>query len=65
MKENAQNAASLETVRRSQSRRAGSGNNLVWRQFTFGQLTTSAIRIWVTGALAGYSRITEVEAYTQ
>ena len=40
-------------------------NNLVWRQFTFGALTTSAIRVWVTGALAGYSRLTEVEAYTQ
>ena len=44
---------------------AVSGNNLVWRQFTFSQLTTSAIRVWVTGALSGFSRITEVEAYTQ
>src|SRR5262249_48878414 len=42
-----------------------SGNNLVWRQLTFSALTTSAIRIWVTGALGGYSRIAEVEAYTQ
>jgi hypothetical protein len=42
-----------------------SGNNLVWRQLTFGGLATSAIRVWVTGALASYSRITEVEAYTQ
>jgi hypothetical protein len=41
-----------------------SGNNLVWRQFTFSGLTTSGIRVLVTGALAGYSRITEVEAYT-
>src|ERR1700741_2063300 len=40
-----------------------SGNNLVWRQVTFSALTTSAIRVWVTGALSGYSRITEVEAY--
>jgi hypothetical protein len=42
-----------------------SGNNLVWRQVTFGALTTSAIRVWVTGALNTFSRITEVEAYTQ
>jgi M6 family metalloprotease-like protein len=42
-----------------------SGNNLVWRQFTFSPLTTSAIRVWITGALGGYSRITEVEAYSQ
>jgi hypothetical protein len=42
-----------------------SGNNLVWRQVTFGALTTSSIRVWVTGALNTFSRITEVEAYTQ
>jgi hypothetical protein len=42
-----------------------SGNNLVWRQLTFSALTTSAIRVWVTGALNGYSRITEVEVYSQ
>jgi hypothetical protein len=40
-------------------------NNLVWRRLTFSPLTTSAIRVWVTGALASFSRITEVEAYTQ
>jgi hypothetical protein len=43
---------------------AVSGNNLVWRQVTFSPLTTSSIRVWITGALGGYSRITEVEAYT-
>jgi hypothetical protein len=37
----------------------------VWRQLTFSPLMTSAIRVWVTGALASYSRITEIEAYTQ
>jgi hypothetical protein len=42
-----------------------SGNNLVWRQLSFSPLTTSAIRVWITGALYGNSRITEVEAYTQ
>jgi len=41
-----------------------SGNTLVWRHVTFGALSTSAIRVLVTGALNGYSRITEVEAYT-
>jgi subtilisin family serine protease/sulfur relay (sulfurtransferase) complex TusBCD TusD component (DsrE family) len=40
-----------------------SGNNLVWRQFTFAPITTSRIRIVVTKALASYSRIVEVEAY--
>jgi subtilisin family serine protease len=40
------------------------GNNLVWRKFTFGALATSKIRVWMTGTLAGYSRIVEVEAYT-
>jgi len=40
------------------------GNTHVWRQFRFAPLTTARIRIWVTDALGGYSRITEVEAYT-
>src|SRR5262249_49061723 len=40
------------------------GNANVWRQFSFAPLTTARIRIWVTGARAGYSRITEVEAST-
>jgi hypothetical protein len=40
-----------------------SGNNLVWRQLTFSPVTTTAIRVWVTGGLASFSRITEVEAY--
>jgi hypothetical protein len=42
---------------------AVSGNSLVWRHITFAPLATSKIRVWVTGALADYSRITEVEAY--
>lgn len=41
-----------------------SGNNLVWRKFTFNAVATSKIRVSITGALAGYSRLTEVEAYT-
>jgi len=41
-----------------------SGNNQVWRQLTFPALTTTKIRVWVTGALNFWSRITEIEAYT-
>ena len=39
------------------------GNNRVWRKFTFAALTTTSIRVVVTRALGGYSRITEIEAY--
>ncbi len=39
-------------------------NNLVWRQFTFAALSTSKIRVLVTGTADGvWSRITEIEAY--
>jgi hypothetical protein len=41
-----------------------SGNNLVKRQVNFTAMTTDRIRVNVTGALAGYSRITEIEAWT-
>jgi hypothetical protein len=40
------------------------GNNLVWRKFTFTPLTTSKIRILTNASVDGYSRIVEVEAYT-
>jgi hypothetical protein len=40
------------------------GNNLVWRKFTFTPLTTSKIRVLTNAAVDGYSRIVEVEAYT-
>ncbi len=40
-----------------------SGNNLVKRTVNFSAYTTDRIRINVTAALAGYSRITEVEAW--
>jgi hypothetical protein len=40
-----------------------SGNNLVKRTFTFSPITTTAIRVLVNNSLAGYSRITEVEAW--
>jgi subtilisin family serine protease len=42
---------------------AVTNNNLVWRQFSFAAITTSRIRVVVTGALGSYSRITEVEAW--
>ena len=41
-----------------------SGNTLVWRQVTFTALTTTKIRIFVTGAQSTWTRITEVEAYS-
>lgn len=40
-----------------------SGNNKVWRKFNFAPVTTSKIRVMVNNALAGYSRITEIEAW--
>jgi PKD repeat protein len=40
-----------------------SGNNLVKRTVNFSATTVDRIRINVTGALAGYSRITEIEAW--
>jgi glucose/arabinose dehydrogenase len=40
------------------------GNNLVWRRIVFSPVTTDAIRVAVNSALAGYSRIVEVEAWT-
>jgi len=42
---------------------AVTSNNLVWRQFTFATVTTSKIRVYITGALNGYSRVIEVEAW--
>ncbi len=41
-----------------------SGNNLVKRTVNFAPTTTDRIRVNVTNALAGYSRIAEVEAWT-
>jgi hypothetical protein len=39
------------------------GNNNVWRRFTFPPVTTSKIRVWITGSADGHSRITELEAW--
>jgi len=41
-----------------------SGNTLVKRTVTFAAFTTDRIRVNVTAALATYSRITEIEAWT-
>ncbi len=41
-----------------------SGNNKVWRKFTFTPVSTSRMRVLVAGALQGYSRIVELEAYS-
>ena len=41
------------------------GNNKVWRKFTFTPVSTSRIRVLVSGASSdGYTRIVEVEAYS-
>jgi subtilisin family serine protease len=39
------------------------GNTSVWSKVTFAPVTATKIRVVVTSALAGHSRITEVEAY--
>jgi len=43
---------------------AVSGNNLVKRTVAFPAYTTSQIRVYITNALDGFSRLTEVEAWT-
>ena len=42
---------------------SASGNRNVWRKFTFTPVTTTAIRVYITGTMDGWSRITELEAY--
>ena len=42
---------------------AVTGNNLVWRKFTFPAVNTTKVRVLVKNALNGHSRITEIEAY--
>jgi hypothetical protein len=41
------------------------GNNLVWRRFTFSVISTNKIRILINDALLNYSRVVELEAYSQ
>jgi hypothetical protein len=40
------------------------GNNKVWRKFTFTPVVTSRIRVIIDGAADGYSRLIELEAWT-
>jgi hypothetical protein len=40
------------------------GNDKVWKRFTFAPLTTSKIRVLMSAGLASYSRLTEVEAWS-
>jgi hypothetical protein len=41
------------------------GNNKVWRRFTLGTpITTDKVRVVVNNALAGFSRVVELEAYS-
>ena len=39
------------------------GNNLVWRRLSFAPVTTTRIRIVITGTVDSWSRIVEVEAW--
>jgi subtilisin family serine protease len=38
-------------------------NTRVWRQFLFAPITTTRIRVHITGGLGGYSRVMEIEAW--
>lgn len=40
------------------------GNNLVWRKFTFAPVMTSKIRVLTNASPDGWSRVAEIEAYT-
>jgi RHS repeat-associated protein len=39
------------------------GNNKIWKKFTFSPLSTSKIRVLTNASVDGYSRLTEIEAY--
>lgn len=39
------------------------GNNKIWRKFTFSPISTSKIRVLTNASVDGYSRLTEIEAY--
>ncbi len=39
------------------------GNDRVWRKFTFPAITTSGVRVLVHAGRAGYSRLAEIEAW--
>lgn len=39
------------------------GNNLVWKRFSFSGITTTKIRLWCTGSADGWSRVVELQAW--
>ena len=39
------------------------GNNKVWRKFTFAPITTSKIRLWITSVPDSWSRLVELQAW--
>jgi RHS repeat-associated protein len=41
-----------------------SGNTKIWRKFSFSPLTTTKIRVLCNASVDGFSRLTEVEAWT-
>ena len=39
------------------------GNNKIWKKFTFSPVNTSKIRVLTSASVDGFSRLTEIEAY--
>lgn len=39
------------------------GNNKVWRKFTFAQISTNKIRVWINAVPDSWSRVVEIQAY--
>ena len=39
------------------------GNNKVWRKFTFSPITTSKIRMWINAVPDSWSRVVEIQAF--
>jgi RHS repeat-associated protein len=39
------------------------GNNKVWRKFTFSSITTSKIRVWINAVTDSWSRVVEIQAF--
>ena len=39
------------------------GNNKVWRKFTFSPITTSKIRVWINAVPDSWSRVVEIQAF--
>jgi RHS repeat-associated protein len=39
------------------------GNNKVWRKFTFAAITTSKIRVWINQVPDSWSRVVEIQAF--